>query len=189
MQRSVSSLAKKIKKIRLPSWQKPSNECPYAKAYYKHKLKESGISVLATKALGSKLARASYYMLKNDVDYDPEKAFIEYRAEAQALIQKEGRGSKPEQGTGSGSGSKPQGQKPITWLDTATAALGMVILTDFNDIGKMWKCSAHTMSHKGTGLRVLRLQKAVKSIADGVKDFKSQRFWKYLKSIGHGMVP
>ena len=91
--------------------------CPYAKAYYKHKLKESGISisVLATKALGSKLARASYYMLKNDVDYDPEKAFKEYRVETQALIQKEGRGSKTRKGTDSGSGSvsKPQNQKPI----------------------------------------------------------------------------
>jgi hypothetical protein len=27
---------------------------------------------------------------------------------------------------------------------------------------KIWECSAHTMSHKGTGLRVPRLQKAVK---------------------------
>ena len=90
--------------------------CPYAKAYYKHKLKESGISinVLATKALGSKLARASYYMLKNDVDYDPEKAFKEYRAEAQALIKEKSRGSKPRKGTGSGSSSKTQNQKPTT---------------------------------------------------------------------------
>jgi transposase len=86
--------------------------CPYAKAYYKHKLKESGINVLATKALASKIARASYYMLKNDVDYDPEKAFKEYRAQAQALIQEESRGSKPRKGTGSGSGPKPQNQKP-----------------------------------------------------------------------------
>jgi transposase len=87
--------------------------CPYAKAYYSRKLKESGTNVLATKALGAKLARASYYMLKNDVDYDPEKAFKEYRAEAKALIEKEGRGSKPDLGTGSSSGSKPQNQKPI----------------------------------------------------------------------------
>ena len=86
--------------------------CPYAKAYYKHKLKESGINVLATKALASKIARASYYMLKNDVDYDPEKAFKEYRVQAQALIQEESRDSKPRKGTGSGSGPKPQNQKP-----------------------------------------------------------------------------
>jgi hypothetical protein len=51
----------------------------------------------------------------------------------------------------------------------------MIILTDFNDIGKMWKCSAHTMSHKGIGLRVPRLQGAVKPEADGVKDFESHR--------------
>jgi hypothetical protein len=51
----------------------------------------------------------------------------------------------------------------------------MIILTDLNAIGKMWKCSAHAMSHKGTGLRVFRLQKSVKLIDYGVKDFKSQR--------------
>jgi hypothetical protein len=50
----------------------------------------------------------------------------------------------------------------------------MIILTDLNAIGKMWKCSAHAMSHKGTGLRVLRLQKSVKFTDHGVKDFKSQ---------------
>jgi transposase len=90
--------------------------CPYAKVYYKHKLKESGITVLATKALASKIARASYYVLKNDVDYDPEKVFERFKAEAQALalIQEKGRGSKPSKGTGSGSGSgsKPQNLKP-----------------------------------------------------------------------------
>jgi transposase len=85
--------------------------CPYAKVYYKHKFKESGKTVLATKALASKIARASYYMLKNDVDYNPAKAFERFKAEAQelALIQKKGRGSKPRLGTGSG--SKPKNQK------------------------------------------------------------------------------
>jgi hypothetical protein len=39
--------------------------------------------VLATKALASKLARATYYVLKNDVDYDPEKIFERFKAEAQ----------------------------------------------------------------------------------------------------------
>lgn len=88
--------------------------CPYAKVYYKHKLKESGKTVLATKALASKLARATYYVLKNDVDYDPEKVFERFKAEAKALalIQKKGRGSKPSKGTGPGSGSKPRNQKP-----------------------------------------------------------------------------
>jgi transposase len=89
--------------------------CPYAKAYYQHKFKETGNNVLATKALASKLARATYYILKNDVDYDPEKVFQRFKTEAQALalIQKKGRGSKPVKGTGSGSGSKPQNQEPI----------------------------------------------------------------------------
>jgi transposase len=90
--------------------------CPYAKVYYKHKLKESGKTVLATKALASKLARATYYVLKNDVDYDPEKVFERFKAEAQALalIQKKGSGSKPRKGTGPGSdlGPKPRNQKP-----------------------------------------------------------------------------
>lgn len=88
--------------------------CPYAQVYYKHKLKESGNTMLATKALASKIARASYYVLKNDVAYDPEKVFERFKAEAQALalIGKKGRGSKPRKGTGSGSGSKPQNQKP-----------------------------------------------------------------------------
>lgn len=90
--------------------------CPYAKAYYKHKLKESGKTVVATKALASKLARATYYVLKNDVDYDPEKVFERFKAEVQALalIPKKSCGSKPCKGTGSGLGSssKPQNQKP-----------------------------------------------------------------------------
>jgi transposase len=90
--------------------------CPYAEAYYKHKLKESGKTILATKALASKLARATYYMLRNDVDYDPEKVFERFKAEAQALalIQKKGGGSKPGAGTGPGSSSssKPRNQKP-----------------------------------------------------------------------------
>jgi transposase len=91
--------------------------CAYAKMYYQHKFKETGNNVLATKALASKLARATYYMLKNDVDYDPDKVFERFKTEAQALalIPKKGRGSKPRKGTGSGSGSgsKPLNQKPI----------------------------------------------------------------------------
>lgn len=84
--------------------------CPYAAAYYKHKLKESGKMVVATKALASKLARATYYMLKNEVDYDPEKVFERFKAEAKAsLLEKKGRGSKPRKVLGSGSS---QNQKP-----------------------------------------------------------------------------
>jgi transposase len=60
--------------------------CPYAQVYYKHKLKESGFPVLATKALASKIARASYHVLTTDEPYNPEKVFERYKAEAQALI-------------------------------------------------------------------------------------------------------
>lgn len=43
----------------------------------------------------------------------------------------------------------------------------MIILTDFKDIGNIWECSAHTMSHQGTGLRALR------AVFHKVKDSKS----------------
>lgn len=78
--------------------------CPYAEVYYKHKLKESGLPVLATKALASKIARASYHVLTTDEPYKPEKIFERYKDEVQALIsqrQKKGCGSKPGKGTGS----------------------------------------------------------------------------------------
>jgi len=78
--------------------------CPYAQVYYKHKLKESGISILATKALASKIARASYHVLTTDEPYNPEKVFERYKAEAHVLIsqkQKKGCGSKPEKVPGS----------------------------------------------------------------------------------------
>ena len=48
--------------------------CPYARVYYKHKLKESGKTVIAAKALASKLARATYYMLKNGRKVSPENS-------------------------------------------------------------------------------------------------------------------
>lgn len=72
--------------------------CPYAEVYYKHKLKESGLPVLAIKALASKIARASYHVLTTDESYNPEKVFERYKDEVQALIsqrQKKGCGSKP----------------------------------------------------------------------------------------------
>ena len=49
--------------------------CPYAKAYYMKKLKTAGQRVVALKSVAAKLARATYYMLKEDVKYDPEKLF------------------------------------------------------------------------------------------------------------------
>lgn len=67
----------------------------------------------------------------------------------------------------------------------------MVILPDLNDIGNIWECSAHIMSHQGTGLRVQRLLRSLNhknhklrfgvqcysgSRIHKVKDSKSQRF-------------
>lgn len=63
--------------------------CPYAKAYYMHKLKQTGKNVVATKALASKIARASYRMLTTGDTYNPEKVFESFKAKAQALISKQ----------------------------------------------------------------------------------------------------
>ena len=48
--------------------------CPQANAFYQHKkAKKNGI--VAIKALSNKLARASYYIMRDQVPYDPEKLF------------------------------------------------------------------------------------------------------------------
>ncbi len=49
--------------------------CPYARAYYMKKVKKTGQRVVAVKSVAAKLARATYYMLKEGVKYDPEKLF------------------------------------------------------------------------------------------------------------------
>jgi len=48
--------------------------CPYAKSFYNRKLSKTN-KILATKALAHKLARASYFVMRDRVDYDPLKAF------------------------------------------------------------------------------------------------------------------
>jgi len=48
--------------------------CPYAKSFYNRKLSKTN-KILATKALAHKLARASYFVMRDRVDYDPIKAF------------------------------------------------------------------------------------------------------------------
>ena len=63
--------------------------CPYARAYFNHKLKQTGKYVIAIKALASKIARATFYMMTKEVDYDPQKVFGSYKAQAQALIKKQ----------------------------------------------------------------------------------------------------
>ncbi|MCK4765531.1 MAG: transposase, partial [Candidatus Aminicenantes bacterium] len=70
--------------------------CPYANVYFKHKLKESGKTVVATKALAAKLARATFYMMVKDEPYNPEKAFKNFSEKAKTVVlPKRGRGSKP----------------------------------------------------------------------------------------------
>jgi len=49
--------------------------CPYAKSFYNRKLAKTNNKILAIKALAHKLARASYFVMRDRVDYDPKKAF------------------------------------------------------------------------------------------------------------------
>ncbi len=81
--------------------------CPYAQAYFNNKLRETRLMPLATKALASKIARASFFVMTRDEDYEPEKVFGRFKA--QALIIKKKRGI--EQGRDS---------KPGTGLDTSS---------------------------------------------------------------------
>lgn len=48
--------------------------CPMAKKFYQRKLARSN-KVLATKALANKLSKASYFIMRDQVPYDPEKLF------------------------------------------------------------------------------------------------------------------
>ena len=48
--------------------------CPHASRFYQRKMAKAN-RVLAIKALSNKLARASYYMMKDNVAYDPDKLF------------------------------------------------------------------------------------------------------------------
>ena len=48
--------------------------CPNAKRFYQRKMAKTN-SIVATKALSNKLARASYYIMRDQVPYDPGKLF------------------------------------------------------------------------------------------------------------------
>lgn len=48
--------------------------CPEAKKYYQRKLSK-GNSTIATKSLAAKLCRASYYIMRDQVDFDVKKMF------------------------------------------------------------------------------------------------------------------
>lgn len=48
--------------------------CPYAQAFYQRKMAKTN-GIVAIKALSNKLARASYYIMRDQVPYDPKKLF------------------------------------------------------------------------------------------------------------------
>ncbi|MDY7033302.1 MAG: IS110 family transposase, partial [Thermodesulfobacteriota bacterium] len=48
--------------------------CSYSKSFY-HRKKMKTNTFVATKALSNKLARASYYIMRDQVPYDPVKLF------------------------------------------------------------------------------------------------------------------
>jgi len=48
--------------------------CPFAMKFYQRKLARSN-NVLATKALANKLSKASYFIMRDQVPYEPEKLF------------------------------------------------------------------------------------------------------------------
>ncbi len=68
--------------------------------YYAKKLKKTGIRVIALKAVGAKLARANYYMLRDNIKYDPKKLFgiCGIRGARKLKETNKGCGSKPKRG-------------------------------------------------------------------------------------------
>ncbi|NIV16469.1 MAG: transposase [Aliifodinibius sp.] len=48
--------------------------CPYARAFYQRKANQGG-TVLAIKALSNKLSRATYYIMRDNIEYDPKMLF------------------------------------------------------------------------------------------------------------------
>jgi transposase len=48
--------------------------CPNAKRFYDRKMAKTN-NIVATKALSNKLSRASYYIMRDQVPYDPRKLF------------------------------------------------------------------------------------------------------------------
>ncbi len=76
--------------------------CPQAKEFYEKKSRRTH-KVIAIKALANKLAKACYYMLRDNCPFDVERIF----AQPQKLNQIKGSGSKSQKGTGN------QAQAPI----------------------------------------------------------------------------
>jgi transposase len=48
--------------------------CPHAQRFYQKKMAKTN-GIVAIKALGNKLARASYYLMRDQVSYDPKRLF------------------------------------------------------------------------------------------------------------------
>jgi transposase len=48
--------------------------CPYSQAFYQRKMAKAK-RIVAIKALSNKLARASYYIIRDQVPYDTNKLF------------------------------------------------------------------------------------------------------------------
>jgi len=49
--------------------------CPHAQRFHQRKLAKTN-KIVATKALAHKLARAAYFIIRDQVDYDPKKTFV-----------------------------------------------------------------------------------------------------------------
>ena len=50
--------------------------CPHAQAFYQRKMAKTN-GIVAIKSLSNKLARASYYIIRDQVPYDPKKLFAQ----------------------------------------------------------------------------------------------------------------
>jgi transposase len=77
--------------------------CPHARAFYEKKMKKlashKAKRTITLNAIGAKLARANYYMLRDGVKYDPEKLFGSAKKQTQTRKKTDkGRGGKPEKG-------------------------------------------------------------------------------------------
>jgi hypothetical protein len=67
--------------------------CPHAESFHKRKCL-MGNYTLATKALACKIAKACFYIMRDDVDFDVEKMF----GKPLKVKKDKGRGSKPDRG-------------------------------------------------------------------------------------------
>ena len=77
--------------------------CPYARTFYEKKMKQlanhKAKRTISLHAVGAKLARANYYMLRDGVPYDPQRLFGKAKTQKRKRTDK-GCGSKPGTGTG-----------------------------------------------------------------------------------------